>query len=82
MVQPMPMPKGAKPQRPRGERRTKSVRINLTPSEKNFVFTSAVAAGQSEAAWLYDQLAPLLAAAHPSPAPDQDALPFPTEETR
>lgn len=69
--------KGAKPLRPRGERRPKTVKVNLTVEEKARVLKLADDAGLSEAAWLYSQIAPQLLDAH-LPEQHQDPLPFPT----
>lgn len=76
----MPMPKGVKALRPRGDRRSKTIKLNLTPTEHAHVARLAAAAGQSASAWLYDLVAPLLLPVHLPPAADQDPLPF-TEQT-
>lgn len=76
----MPMPKGVKSQRIRGERRTKSVRIHVTAAEHAHVRRLAAAAGQSESAFLYDKLASLFLSVHLPPDPNQPPLPLHTTE--
>jgi hypothetical protein len=68
--------RGVQPQPLRGERRSKSVKLILTPTEKAQVNQLATDAGQSASAWLYALVEPLLPRPAASPGPGQDPLPF------
>lgn len=80
MVPLMPTRTGAQPQLPRGERRTKFVKIYLTPGEHKLVDQLATKAGQTASAWGYEVLAPLLLPAHLPPDPNQPELPLATTQ--
>lgn len=76
----MPMPKGVQAIRSAGETRSKTVKVNLTPTELAQVHALAHAAGQSASAWAYSLIAPLLPTTQTPADTDQDPLPFPEQE--